>query len=97
MFELVVTFFNLSISDLPISDFKLAKSIFLANFNVSTPVAFSKSAFFLDDETNQKQIDLIMHSSINTKRHLNRIRLHLNGYGKSTFIRNIRNYVTNFK
>ena len=46
MFELVVTFFNLSISDVHISDFKLAKSIFLANFNVSTPVAFSKSAFF---------------------------------------------------
>ena len=51
----------------------------------------------LEKAFNQKQIDLIMHSNINTKRHLNRSRLHLNGYGKSIFIRNIRNYLTNFK
>ena len=51
----------------------------------------------LEKACNQKQIDLIMHSNINTKRHLNRSRLHLNGYGKSIFIRNIRNYLTNFK
>ena len=50
----------------------------------------------LEKACNQKQIDLIMHSNINTKRHLNRSRLHLNGYGKSIVIRNIRNYLTNF-
>ena len=36
---------------------------------------------------NQKQIDLIKHSNINTKRHLKKSKLHLNGYGKSIFIR----------
>ena len=51
----------------------------------------------LEKACDQKQIDLIMHSNINTKRHLNRSRLHLNGYGKSVFIRNIRNCLTNFK
>ena len=30
----------------------------------------------LEKACNQKQIDLIMHSNINTKRHLNRSRLH---------------------
>ena len=39
------TFFNLSISNLSILDFKLAQSTFLANFDVSTPVSFFKSAF----------------------------------------------------
>ena len=33
-------FFNLSISKLSTLDFKLAKSTFLANFDVSTPAAF---------------------------------------------------------
>ena len=37
--------FNLSISNLSTSDFKLAKSVFLAKGDVSTPVAFFKSAF----------------------------------------------------
>ena len=32
------TFFNLSMSNLSTSDFKLAKSVFLANSDVSTPV-----------------------------------------------------------
>ena len=36
-------------------------------------------------------------SNVNNKRHLNRSKLHLNGYGKSIFIRNVRNYLTNFK
>ena len=40
MLKLVGTFFSLSISNLPSSDFKSAKSNFLANFDVSTPVAF---------------------------------------------------------
>ena len=43
--KLVGTFFNLSIPNLSKLDFKLAKSIYLANVYVSTPVAFCKSAF----------------------------------------------------
>ena len=45
MLKLVDTFFNLFISNLPTSGFKLAKSNFLVNFNISTPAAFYKSAF----------------------------------------------------
>ena len=45
MLKLAGIFFNLSISYLSTLDFKLAKSTFLANFDVSTPVAFSKSDF----------------------------------------------------
>ena len=41
----VGTFFSLSMSNLSTLDFKLAKSTFLANLDVSTPVAFFKSAF----------------------------------------------------
>ena len=36
------TFLNLSISNLSASDFKLAKSVFLANFDVSALVTFFK-------------------------------------------------------
>ena len=43
--KLVGTFFDLLIPNLPKLDFKLAKSVFLANFYVSTTVAFCKSAF----------------------------------------------------
>ena len=45
MFQLYGTFFSLSISNLSTLDFKLAKSTFLVNFHVSTPVAVFKSAF----------------------------------------------------
>ena len=45
LIELVGTFFNLSISNFSLLDFKLAKPTFLANFDVSTPVAVLKSAF----------------------------------------------------
>ena len=38
-------FFNLSISNSSLGNFKLGKSVFLAKFDVSTPVAFFKSAF----------------------------------------------------
>ena len=44
-FKLLGTFFNISISNLPASDFKLAKSTLLANCDLSTPAAFFKSAF----------------------------------------------------
>ena len=39
LFKLLGTFPNLSISNLSTSDFNLAKSTFLTNFEVSTPVA----------------------------------------------------------
>ena len=39
------TFFNLSISNLSTLDFKIAKSTLLANFGVSAPATFFKSAF----------------------------------------------------
>ena len=45
LFELLKplgTYFYLLISNLSTLDFKLAKSIFLANFNILTPVAFLK-------------------------------------------------------
>ena len=45
LFQLVGSFSNLSISNLSNLDFKFAESTFLANFDVSTPVAFFKSAF----------------------------------------------------
>ena len=45
LFNLVDTFPNLSISNLPTSDFKLAKPTFSANFYVSTNAAFFKSVF----------------------------------------------------
>ena len=45
LLKLVGTFFSLSISNLSPLDFKLAKSNFLANFYISTPVAFLKSPF----------------------------------------------------
>ena len=45
LLKLVGTFYNLSISNLSTLDFELAKSSFLAHFDVSTSVAFLKSAF----------------------------------------------------
>ena len=45
LLKLVDTFFKLLISNLSTLDFKLAKLTFFANYDVSTPVAFLKSAF----------------------------------------------------
>ena len=45
LLKVVGTFFKLSISNLSISDSKLTKSTFLANFDVSTPAVFFKSTF----------------------------------------------------
>ena len=45
LFQPVGTFSNLSVSSLATSDFKLAVSTFQTKFDVSTPVAFSKSTF----------------------------------------------------
>ena len=44
LLKLVTTFFSLSIFNLSTSDFKLVKSVFLAKYDVSTSVAFFKSA-----------------------------------------------------
>ena len=41
----MIHFFNLSISNLSTSDFKLTKSLLLSKSDVSTPVAVFKSAF----------------------------------------------------
>ena len=50
MTKLFGTLFNLSISNLSTSDFKLVKSTYLANSDVSTSVAFLKSTFTLAHE-----------------------------------------------
>ena len=38
----------------------------------------------------------LIHSNINSERHLNRSKLHLNGYGKSIFIRNLKMFLKDF-
>ena len=45
LFQLVGAVSDLFVSNLSISDFRQTKSSFLANCDVSTPVAFFKSAF----------------------------------------------------
>ena len=45
LLKLVDTFFKLSMSNLSTSDFKSAKSVFLAKHDVSTPAVFFKSVF----------------------------------------------------
>ena len=45
MLKLLGTFFDLSISNLSTSYFKLAKSTFFENSDASAPVVFFKSAF----------------------------------------------------
>ena len=44
----------------------------------------------LVDICEQKEIPLIDHGNISTKRHLNKSRLHLNAHGKSVFVKNLR-------
>ena len=45
LLKLLGIFFNLSISNLSISDFKLAKPFFLAKVDASTPVAIFQICF----------------------------------------------------
>ena len=45
LLKLVGKFFSLSISNMATLDFKLAKSIFLANFDAWAPVAFFNAVF----------------------------------------------------
>ena len=50
----------------------------------------------LVDICKHKEIPLVDHSNISTKRHLNKCRLHLNVHGKSVFVKNLRNFFKNF-
>ena len=50
----------------------------------------------LVDICEQKQIPLVYHGNINTKRHLNKSRLHLNAHGKPVFVKNLRDVLKNF-
>ena len=50
----------------------------------------------LVDICEQKEIPLIHHGNISTKRHLNKSKLHLNAHGKSVFVKNLRNFLKNF-
>ena len=44
----------------------------------------------------QKETSVIDHDDINTKRHLNKSRLHLNVHAKSVFVKNLRTFLKNF-
>ena len=48
LFKPLATIFDLLISNLLVSDFRLAKSSFLANCNLSTPVAFLSEANLIE-------------------------------------------------
>ena len=50
----------------------------------------------LVDTCQQKEIPLIDHGNISTKRHLNKGRLHLSAHGKSVFVKTLRNFLKNF-
>ena len=50
----------------------------------------------LVDICEQKEIPLIDHGNINTKRHLNKSKLHINMHGKSIFVKNLRNFFKTF-
>ena len=42
----------------------------------------------------KKQITIINHSNISPKRHLNRSKLQFNNFGRSVFVKNIRNFLS---
>ena len=44
----------------------------------------------------KKEIPLVNHDKINTKRQLNKSRLHLNAHGKSIFVRTLKKFLKNF-
>ena len=44
----------------------------------------------------QKETSVIDHDDINTKRHLNKSRLHLDAHAKSVFVKNLRRFLKNF-
>ena len=45
--------------------------------------------------SNISNIRIINHSNINPQRHLNRSRLHFNSYGRSIFVKNVRDFMNN--
>ena len=50
----------------------------------------------LEELCKANNIGIISHRNINSKRHLNRSRLHLNDAGVSLFVRNFRDFLNNF-
>ena len=44
----------------------------------------------LVDFCEEKEMPLVDHGNISTKRHLNKSRLHLNAHGRSVFVKNLR-------
>ena len=50
----------------------------------------------LVDICEQKEIPLMDHGNTSTKRHLNKSKLHLNAYGESVFVKNLRNFLKVF-
>ena len=44
----------------------------------------------------QKEIHLVDHGNISTKRHLNKSRLHHNAHSKSAFVKNLRNFLKTY-
>ena len=50
----------------------------------------------LVDICEQKEIPLIDHGNISTKRDLSKSKLHCNAHGKSVFVKNLRNCFKNF-
>ena len=55
-----------------------------------------KAIQIINDVCVQRNIPVINQSSVNWKRHLNRRKLHLNGYGKTIFIRKIKKVLKDF-
>ena len=51
----------------------------------------------LEEICGKKGIPLIRNNNINSKRHLNRSRLHLNGTGVSVLVRNFKTFLINFE
>ena len=51
----------------------------------------------LEEICGKKGIPLIRNNNINSKRHLNRSRLHLNDTGVSVLVRNFKTFLTNFE
>ena len=48
----------------------------------------------LNEACSKENIPVISHNNNNPKRHLNRSKLHLNNYGNSIFVKNIRNFLS---
>ena len=49
----------------------------------------------INEACHEENIPVINHSNINSKRHLNRSKLHFNNNGNSVFVKNIRKFLSN--